>query len=31
MIRGNYAAARDTFAQFEQELTEDEKKYVAEW
>lgn len=31
IIRTNYAAARGLFAQFEQELTPDEKKYVEEW
>ena len=31
IIRDNYAATRDAFAQFEQDLTRDERKFVAEW
>ena len=31
IIRSEYAAARDTFALFEEGLSEDERRYVAEW
>ncbi|KAH8093929.1 cytochrome P450 [Cristinia sonorae] len=31
VMRGNYASARDVFVQFEHELTDSEREYVAKW